>query len=147
MANLKFRNLNVTPDEAVEEWGFEGLLTAAERGDIRHWQRIMFSVQQEPYGHVARELEQVMDAVENPGTAGMLRAGLELVRERAAAAEVAEVARRLSEFLTASGLTRAEFALKLGTSQSRLSTYLNGKTVPSAALFIWAEHLAKKHAA
>ena len=27
MPELKFRNLNVTPDDPVEQWGVEGLLT------------------------------------------------------------------------------------------------------------------------
>ena len=35
-----------------------------------------------------------------------------------------------------SGLTKSEFAALVGTSASRLSTYLGGKVTPSAALLI-----------
>ncbi|MDJ0355056.1 helix-turn-helix transcriptional regulator [Paenarthrobacter sp. PH39-S1] len=146
MTELKFRNLNVTPDSPVEDWGFEGLLTAAELGDITHWRRIMAAVRRNPYCEVAREMVQVIEAIEDPGTAGMLRAGMKLVRERAAAEEVSEVAGRLSDFLAKAGMSRFEFARNLGTSQSRLSTYLSGKTVPSAAIYIRAEHLAQRFA-
>lgn len=38
-----------------------------------------------------------------------------------------------------SGFTAAEFAARLGTSPSRLSTYLSGKVMPSAALLVRAE--------
>lgn len=38
-----------------------------------------------------------------------------------------------------SGLTNAEFAALVGTSASRLSTYLSGKVTPSAALLVRIE--------
>jgi len=31
---MTFRNIDVSPDAPVEEWGFEGMLCALERGDI-----------------------------------------------------------------------------------------------------------------
>lgn len=43
--------------------------------------------------------------------------------------------------LTQSGLTQADFARLLGTSATRLSTYLSGKTIPSAALYVRAPRL------
>lgn len=46
--------------------------------------------------------------------------------------------------VAASGLSRGEFAVEMGTSQSRLSTYLAGKVVPAAALLVrrgmWLPH-------
>jgi transcriptional regulator with XRE-family HTH domain len=38
--------------------------------------------------------------------------------------------------MAASGLSRAEFAARIGTSPSRLSTYATGKVVPSAAMLV-----------
>jgi len=52
-----------------------------------------------------------------------------------------EVARRLREVVAASGLSQQSFAALLGTSQPRLSSYLTGKVVPSATLFVRAERL------
>ncbi len=40
-----------------------------------------------------------------------------------------------------SGLTQAAFAGHLGTSAARLSTYLSGKTMPSAAIYLRAQRL------
>ncbi|MGF1647054.1 MAG: helix-turn-helix domain-containing protein [Kineosporiaceae bacterium] len=38
--------------------------------------------------------------------------------------------------MTRSGLTSTEFASRIGTSRSRLSTYASGRVVPSAALMV-----------
>lgn len=55
--------------------------------------------------------------------------------------ERAEVAAALRESLRRSGLTQAAFARHLGTSATRLSTYLSGTTIPSAALYVRALRL------
>jgi len=47
-----------------------------------------------------------------------------------------EVAAEIADLVTRSGLTRAEFASRIGTSASRLSTYLAGTVTPSAALLV-----------
>ena len=49
---------------------------------------------------------------------------------------------RLQTAVRESGLTQAAFAKALGTSGSRLSTYLAGSTVPSAAFFVRACRLS-----
>jgi hypothetical protein len=45
-------------------------------------------------------------------------------------------ASEVGALVKASGLTRAEFASGIGTSPSRLSTYVTGKVTPSAALLV-----------
>jgi len=34
MSALRFRNLDVSPEEPVEDWPFEGVVTAIERGAL-----------------------------------------------------------------------------------------------------------------
>jgi len=72
-----------------------------------------------PYG-VANAMEQV---VRN-------------ARDEAEADERRAVAAEISRLVDESGLTRAEFASRIGTSTSRLSTYVNGKVTPSASLLV-----------
>ena len=52
--------------------------------------------------------------------------------------ERAEVAAVLRGSLERSGLTQTDFARHLGTSATRLSTYLSGSTIPSAAIYLRA---------
>lgn len=48
----------------------------------------------------------------------------------------------LRDALADSGLTQSEFAVALGTSASRFSAYLAGKTTPSAAFYLRALRIA-----
>jgi transcriptional regulator with XRE-family HTH domain len=50
----------------------------------------------------------------------------------------------LAAALERSGLTRREFADRLGTSTSRLSTYLTGRVVPAATLLARAARVADR---
>lgn len=142
---LKFRNLLVEPSDPVDVWGFEGLLAAVERGDVRDWRRIVRAVNLQPRGKVARELREVTAAVESPAMSVLFGKVLESALARSEARERAAVAADLQASLAASGLTRSEFAMELGTSQSRLSTYLSGKVVPSAALLVRARNVVGSH--
>jgi DNA-binding transcriptional regulator YiaG len=139
---LAFRNLTVSPEDPVEEWGFEGLLAAVDRGDLSDWRRIIEAVQRDPWGEVSQTLDEVLALAEDAGAVGAIDAARSLARRRHQAGEKADVAARMTGYLTASGLSRAEFARRLGTSTSRLSTYLSGKVTPSAVLMLRAERIA-----
>lgn len=143
MSALVFRNLNVTPDDPVERWGVEGLLAAVDRGSLPHWQRVAAAFRSDPWGAVAQDLEQALDLAEDAGVVATLRRVLTDARRDPDARARAEVRRRLRSLLEHSGLTAAEFARRLGTSASRLSTYLSGKVVPSAALLVRSETVAR----
>lgn len=139
---LRFRNINATPDDPVSQWGFEGLLTAIERGSMKTWDRIAAELHRQPYGKVARLLEEeVIDAVAQAGERELFRHVLRRARDRWEREAKAEVANRLHALLGRSGLTQREFAAQLGTSASRLSTYLSGKVTPGADLMVRAERL------
>lgn len=140
--SLKFRNLEVSPDDPVECWGFEGLLAAVDRGSLPQWRKIVRALRTDPRGKVAADLREVIATAEDVAVANILERILDEEqraddeRDKEAAAEAMRTA------LSDSTLTRAQFAERLGTSQSRLSTYLNGKVTPSAALLIRAQRIA-----
>lgn len=141
---LKFRNLDITPDAPVEQWGFEGLLAAVERGDRSHWHRIAAAMDRDPRGKVAAELDEVLAAVENQAMVELFSRVKKSALHRSETGERKAVAARMREALQQSGLSRGEFAARLGTSQSRLSTYLTGKVVPSAVILVRAEEAARR---
>jgi DNA-binding transcriptional regulator YiaG len=68
---------------------------------------------------------------------------IEAARQQAARSEVEEVADRIRALREASGLAVGEFASLVGTSRPRMSTYLAGKVVPSAAMLIRMERAAR----
>lgn len=138
MTTSAFRNIDVTPDEPVEAWGVEGILAAIDRGGIRLWQRIAAAVYADPYGEVAADLEQALTGAESEMSAAVLRLVLDDARETSEQ----RVARRVREAIGRSTMTQAEFARRLGTSASRLSTYATGAVAPSAVMMDRIELLA-----
>ncbi len=143
MSDLRFRNIDVDPGDPVEDWGFEGLLSAVDRGGFYDWQKVVTAFRRDPWGPVARILErEVFDVAESSGVVGAMRTALAIARTDAQAREQQVVAAELMELLERSGMSRAQFAERLGTSQSRLSTYLSGKVTPSASLMVRARGIA-----
>ena len=67
---LKFRNLTVTPDDPVDTWGVEGILTAIDRGSLRDWRRIVAALANH---EVLLDLEQALDLAEDVGAVALLR--------------------------------------------------------------------------
>lgn len=134
---LTFRNLeNVSPDSPVREWPTEAVLAALERGSLHDWRRLIRAIEAEPWGEVARKVEQALEVSRPYGVAGLMKRAIERARVRTASSERDEIARQVRHHLQRSGLTQTEFAERIGTSASRLSTYITGKVTPSAALLL-----------
>lgn len=143
--SVVFRNIELLPSAPVEQWGFEGLLAAIDRGEAQDWRRIAAAVRSDPWGPVARLLtDEVLDAAQDSGVAGAMRTMIALQRERAEQAERQQVVDELAHLVSRSGLSQAAFAARLGTSRSRLNTYLRGKVVPSATLMVRAHAVGSR---
>ncbi|MGH3406247.1 MAG: helix-turn-helix domain-containing protein [Streptosporangiaceae bacterium] len=133
---LKFRNITASPDDPVETWPFEGILAAIERGTLPDWRRLAQAIEADPWGPVAQQVLEAIRVAHPYGTADLLEGVVASAREQAAESERAIVASEVSELVGRSGLSRQEFAERIGTSRPRLSTYMSGKVVPSAALMV-----------
>lgn len=142
MSMLRFRNVDADPGDPVATWPYEALVTAVERGGLSDWRRIVAELRRDPWGQVARDLENHLSYAEPHGVTRMMARALERARDAARDDERAEVAERVRALVTGSGLSRAEFARRSGTSQSRLSTYCSGSVTPSAALMVRFERIA-----
>ena len=66
---LKFRNIDISPDDPVESWGVEGILCAFERGHIDDWRKIWRSVYVDKSKKVAEDVIQVKEML-NDGDLG-----------------------------------------------------------------------------
>lgn len=138
---LRFRNINVTPDAPVREWGFEGMLAALDRGHAAHWSRLATAVASEP--DLREVFDEATEAAESRTTVALVRAMIDH-RQRSAP----DVAReRLRSAHRATGLTQRELAAALGTSASRLSTYLSGRVTPAMDVLVATEELADREVA
>ena len=133
---LKFRNIDASPNDPVETWPFEGILAAVERGTLPDWRRLAAAIRADPWGPVAQQVVEAIRLSRPYGTAELLQGVVTRARELAIDSEREEVAAEVRDLAARSGLSRQDFAERIGTSRSRLSTYISGKVVPSATLMV-----------
>jgi len=136
-----FRNVEASIDDPVRTWPFEGLVEVLERGLLQDWKPILAEIRQDPWGPVARKVERWAAQSPDDRAAPFFALVIARARAQAQARECAEIARRVRVAIERSGLTAAEFASHIGTSPSRLSTYSNGRVIPSAALLLRIERV------
>jgi DNA-binding transcriptional regulator YiaG len=144
VTGLTFRNVDASPGDPVEQWPQEAVQAALERGSLKYWHRLAAAVQAEPWGSVARAVEEVLTYSRPYGVATLMERVVQKARRDAEVAERAAVAAEVQHVIEESGLPRREFASRIGTSASRLSTYATGKVVPSAALLMRMRSVAKR---
>ena len=140
---LPFRNVDASVSDPVSRWPQEALQAALERGDLSHWRRIAAEIRAWPWGPVARAVEEILTYSRPYGVAGLMERAIEAARQQAVRSEVEEVAGRIRRLLESSGLSMSVFASLVGTSRPRMSTYLAGKVVPSAAMLVRMERAAR----
>ena len=142
-----FRNVSGSPDDPVEQWPQEAIQAALERGSLSHWRRLAGAIRDDPWGPVARRVEEVLTYSRPYGVAKAMERIVARAREAAEAGERQSVAVEVTGLIDESGLSRAEFASRIGTSASRLSTYATGKVTPSAALLVRMRSVAGRYQA
>jgi DNA-binding transcriptional regulator YiaG len=140
--NLKFRNIDASPDDPVETWPFEGILAAVERGTLPDWRRLAAAIRADPWGPVAQQVLEAIGLARPYGTTELLAGVVERARKLAADSERQDVASEVRDLVGRSGLSKQDFAERIGTSRSRLSTYMSGKVMPSAALMVRMRRVA-----
>jgi DNA-binding transcriptional regulator YiaG len=136
MTELVFRSVDVSPPDPVEAWPLEAIQTALERGSLKHWRRLAATIKAQPWGPVARDVENVLTYSRPYGVAKVMERIIDEARRDTEAAERAWVATEVQRLIENSGLSRRDFASRIGTSPSRLSTYATGTVTPSAALLV-----------
>lgn len=134
--SVAFRNVGIDPAAPLDRWPYEALVTLIERGSISDWVRLTREMDADPWGVVARQVEDYLGYESPAGVGPLLQRALVRARAQAEASERATVAREVDELVARSGLTMTEFALRIGTSRTRLSTYRSGAVTPSAALLV-----------
>ena len=143
--SVAFRNVEGSTDLPVEQWPYEALVSAIERGTIGDWLPIIRTIERAPWGPVARRIETYLGYEQPYGVGPLLRRTIERARATAELREKQQVAHQVRQLVAQSGLSREEFARAIGTSRSRLSTYESGKVVPAATLMVRMAQAASRH--
>jgi DNA-binding transcriptional regulator YiaG len=147
MSALKFRNITASVDDPVETWPFEGVLAAVERGTLPDWRRLAAAIRADPWGPVAQQVLEAVELSRPYGAGELLTTVIERARQETADAEREQVAGEIRDLVARSGLSQQDFALRLGTSRPRLSTYMSGKVTPSASLMLRMQRVVAREEA
>ncbi|WP_419927096.1 helix-turn-helix domain-containing protein [Candidatus Poriferisocius sp.] len=139
MSALYFRNVDASPRDAVDTWPFEALATVLDRGLVDDWRPVFAEIRRSPWGPTARRVERYLEFRDPDGVNTLFTLAIERARQDHERADRDTAAERVRAAVERSGMTKAEFASQVGTSASRLSTYLSGKVTPSAAMLVRIE--------
>jgi DNA-binding transcriptional regulator YiaG len=142
-----FLVLGVESDDRLEPVGLDDPdhLSRVARGGIREWRRQLMHRHEHPWSFDAERLLREARAAGPADPAGRrAQHWLALLRRHAEEQERESVARHIRRLIEQSGLSQRDFAVLIGTSPSRLSTYATGKVMPSAALLLRMMRVARE---
>ncbi len=57
---VAIRNVDVDPDAPIATWPYEALVTLIERGGITDWAILARAINRQPWGIVARQIEEYL---------------------------------------------------------------------------------------
>lgn len=120
------------------------LLEAFAAGDVLLWRRLVAAALAEPWSGRADEHLALLDPERRPSEVESIRALTAMARRVAEEDERRAVADHIRSTIASTGLTQREFAVLVGTSPSRLSTYVTGSVTPSAAMLLRINRMAKR---
>lgn len=120
------------------------LLEAFASGDVPLWRRLVAAALAEPWAGRVDEHLALLDQQQRPSEFESVRALAEMARRIAEEDERRAVADHIRTTIAGTGLTQREFASLVGTSPSRLSTYVTGSVTPSAAMLLRINRMAKR---
>lgn len=141
---VQFRNLTTTWHDPIDQWPYEAVVQTMERGLVSDWQPILKDLQARPFGRIASYVAHYAKDPEDTAAAALFSDALRRARLAQEETERDEVIWRIRRSIEATGLSQADFASAIGTSASRLSTYLSGQVTPSAVMLIRMENQAKQ---
>jgi hypothetical protein len=140
---VDFRNVDASPSDDVSTWPYEALVETIDRGLVSDWQPLFAEIRRSPWGVVARRIERYLSYRDPDGVGTLFTLAIAQARTETERAERDEVAQRVRDAVERSGLSKGRFAALVGTSGSRLSTYLSGTVTPSAAMLVRIERIPR----
>ncbi len=141
---VTFRNVDASPSDDVRTWPYEAIVEVIDQGLVADWQPVLAEIRRSPWGPVARRVLRYLTYREPDGAGTFFALAVDRARREADRLDRETVVTRLQQSVRRSGLSSADLASRVGTSPSRLSTYLSGKVMPSAAMMVRIERVVRE---
>lgn len=141
---VAFRNVDASPSDDVRTWPYEAIVEVIDQGLVSDWRPVLAEIRRSPWGPVARRVMRYLTYREPDGARTFFALAVDRARREADRLDRETVVKRLQESVRRSGLSSGDLASRVGTSPSRLSTYLSGKVMPSAAMMVRIERVVRE---
>ncbi|WP_215815355.1 helix-turn-helix domain-containing protein [Pimelobacter sp. 30-1] len=134
---LLFQTIDVVPstvavDEVIPVDSADELVRLLDHGSVVEWRRHLQRLATSPWGPYAESIAELAAVAGRPAIGTVLAWCRAWGHER----EREQIARHVQHLVAVSGASQRQFAARIGTSPSRLSSYIRGSVTPSAALFL-----------
>lgn len=143
MTATAFRNVDVDPGSDPDDWPFEAIHTAIDRGSLGDWRHLAASIRRQPWGPCARAVEAITGWGEHEGVDALLAEAVRRARRDVDTEARRAHGERLRTARTAAGLSLRELAPLIGTSAQRLSAYETGRTAPTVHVLGRLDHVLR----
>lgn len=112
------------------------LLGVVDHGSVLEWRHHFAMIASSPWSPYSHHLADLAQQAARPEVVGLVDRFTQVCREQHKEREREQVAEEVRRLVADSGATQREFAQWVGTSPSRLSTYISGTVTPSASLML-----------
>ena len=120
----------------------EQLMDLVHHGNARRWRAALLPLIDSPWGPYGQHILELTKDAGLVVITEVLEECRKVYRHRQEQRERDAIAREIRRLVAISGLTQRQFAAQIGTSPSRLSTYVNGRVIPSAAMLLRIRRVA-----
>lgn len=139
-----FRNVDVDEDAPLDTWPPEAIEILFDRGNLSDWRRIAAAVAQDPWGPLARTVEEIAGLDTHYGVDRIMEGVLQRERERQTLAGRRRYADRLRNLRRSAGLSMRQLATAAGTSAARISDYENARVAPTTDVLARLEDVLER---
>lgn len=115
----------------------------ADTFDAARWRVLLTPLLTAPWSGRADQLQREVAASGDAWLVRLLDGCSVVIRELQAEWDRQAIAREIRRLVASSGVTQRDFSALVGTSQSRFSTYINGRVTPSATMMLRISRTAR----
>ena len=128
---ISFRNVDVDETAPLDTWPSEAIEILVDRGNLSDWRRLAGALAEDPWGPLARTVEEIIALDCHYGVDRILGGVLQRERERRTLIGRRRYADHLRSLRRSAGLSMRELAAAAGTSAARISDYENARVAPT----------------
>jgi DNA-binding transcriptional regulator YiaG len=144
---ISFRNVDVDETAPLDTWPSEAIEILVDRGNLSDWRRLARAFAGDPWGPLARTVEEIIALDCHYGVDRILERILQRERERRTLIGRRRYADHLRSLRRSAGLSMRELAAAAGTSAARISDYENARVAPTTDVLARLEDVLERRRA